>query len=56
MQRRQTVVQVLNLSSCSLGGSLSVAGLVSLRALILNNNELESVTGSCLLRRRTAGL
>ena len=38
-------MQVLNLSCCSLTGSLDVAGLVSLRALILNDNALEAVTG-----------
>ena len=39
-------VQVLNLSFCSLSGALDVAGLTSLRALILNDNTLESVTGA----------
>lgn len=39
-------MQVLNLSFCSLSGTLDLAGLTSLRALILNDNALEAVTGA----------
>ena len=45
MMTRGAAAQVLNLSCCSLAGSLNVAGLASLRALILNDNALEAVTG-----------
>ena len=46
LQPTCAAVQVLNLSFCSLSGTLDVAGLTSLRALILNDNALESVTGA----------